>query len=1230
MHWLIRALLSGISVLLFLLLLLPVGYLALKSPQTYAKITPYLATTLQPFGITLEEPGSLQLDLLRGITLQDLQLRWHNDEQGDVALAIGMLRIDYAVAALLGGRLDITHAQLNDVKLTTDLLGSSDSEVTTSTPLTLAALDQLLQSPPIPLTIDQLSLANLRFDLRLNTGDRHWTRLQGHVQQLTGTANWQHDQLQARLHLATNEHSGGTWGLIQATPTDTQQLTFTPALDSQLAWDLSRNRQGWTLHEATLDSRLTIKQPTLMQRGKTLGSSSSLTLNIDANATSKPDTGPQTGIPAIFPLNIDAAVNSHIMGLGLDDVRYHSLQLDLLADHQLDLTLQGELQPFSDAPPTLAFSANQVLKVKRLQARLPNQQASIKQLTLRLDTKGDVPTAYPAPSPLAFNISVAGKAEQIHLSDPNIDATFAPQLTLAANGLLTASDWPQALTLHVEPELTTSDLSVRIGAGKQVQHYHIDQQQLAANGEFQQGVLTLHSNLTLKNAHLPQLKRNISLGSQLNLTTDLALSQPEASLQLQLDNKALATLKLNADNRSSPLTLHHELDATLDARLRRLHAAAEPLKTAGDLELHWSGDLKLNHGADNLFAADFSRLGQWPLDQKGDIRLRQSRRPQGRDGLILTKPVKLSYEIAKSDDFKTTLQLRAAGIRAATTKRAIPFQLWHKGHFDWPLTAAGGTTTLRVDGTDAVSVRLDADNKPHHLTLDSRWVVNVRPQWKSWLPALAPLEMAGALDSAHWLKGEISHPYHSILEVTPSALERLQASLTLDSQFTQAANKPGTLLQLSGPATLNQHLDWSANGSTLKSAVQITAADIAKQLRIEALNGSFKLTTSAGLTPRDGKLDLQLSDGSLALLSEGVDQSTAANLEAVIVPLDLKLSARQHGDNIVLDSLRLRSGGGFIDLSAAGEVSTDGKNAQLEGTLTTTLRQDLLTNPYFGGAGSANFPWHLVLLDGSQLSVDGETRFDNLDITTKAFQLQGLDGRMNIEEELLWDGAQLKFRYLENPDPFQRVDFTRIQPFLEDRDNLRAARISIDNKAFGPVLASFNIKQNIIQLQQLDADLFGGHLTGQLYFDAHPGDWKIGLLSRITQLDPRRLLPRGHKSKADTLAPLNMRTAVEFHLRQRLLQGKIDITKISREQLFQLLEIIDPDYQNEQLAALRSALRVAFPQRLSIEMRQGLLDMEVTVSALAQPLRIRGLPLTPLIQHFGGVALEQLGSIPLE
>ncbi len=1230
-RWAARLLLAAGSLLLFLLMLVPVGYYALKSPLLYDKLAPLLATRLQPLGIELEQPGSLQLDLLRGLTLQNLHLRWHDEQQGNVELAVGRLHVEYAVAPLLRGRLDITDAQLSNVQLTTNLLATNESEAATASPMTLTELDELLRSPPIPLTIDRLSLANIRFDLRLDQDEPHWTRLQGHIQQLSGTANWQHDRLQGQLHLAIDKPSGGAWKLIQAGPTGRQQLTLTPDLNSQLAWNLTRDQQGWTLNKATIDSRLAVDHPSLMQQDKTLGHSTALTLNINASASSAPNTAHQTGIASVFPLQVDATVDSDITALTLDDFRHDGLRLDLLASHQLAITLHGELAPFSDSPPPLAFSGKQTLSLMRLDARHQDQQANISNLTLTLDAKGNAATSLPIATPLSFDIDLASQADKIHLSQTSVESTFSPQIKLAANGRLDSANWQQDLTLHFTPELVTSDLSVRIGEGDQAEQYHVDQQQLTASGDFQHGSLTLRSELALDDAHIPQLKRKLSVAGQVDLTTDLELSQPTASLQVQLDNKALASLKLSADNRRSPFTLHHELEATLDARLRRLHAAADPLETLGDLKLHWRGDLDLRHDADNLLTADFSRLAQWPLHQQGEIRIQQRRRPQQADGLVLTKPAKLTYALAKAgNDYQSTLHLTAAGLRAASMTRPIPLQFWHKAKFDWPLTTADSSATLRIDDTDAISLQLNAKNKPRHLALDSRWSLNVRPQWESWLPALAPVEMVGALKSAHWLKAEISHPYRSILDATPAALNKMRATLTLDSQLTQATNQPGTLLQLSGPTILKQHLDWSAGASQLKSRFEISAAELSQQVQIKGLNGSIELSTASSLAPQDGKLALQLSSGSLTLLSEGDDQSAAANLEAVIVPLDLKLSARQQNEKIILDSLHLRSGAGFIDLAATGEASLDGNNAQLDGTLTTTLRHDLLINPYFGGTGSATVPWHLVLLDGRQLSIDGETRFDSLDITTKHFQLQGLDGRMNIAEELIWTGEQLKFRYLKNPDPFQRVDFTRVQPFLEDRDNLRADVISLDGKAFGPALASIDIKQNVVHLQQLDVDLFGGHLTGQLYLDARPGAWKIGLLSRITQLDPRQLLPQGRKSKADILAPLNMRTAVEFDIGQRLLQGRIDITKISREQLFQLLEIIDPDYQNEQLAPLRSALRLAFPQRLSIDMRQGLLDMEVAISALGQPLRIRGLPLTPLIQHFAGVALEQLGSIPLE
>ena len=138
------------------------------------------------------------------------------------------------------------------------------------------------------------------------------------------------------------------------------------------------------------------------------------------------------------------------------------------------------------------------------------------------------------------------------------------------------------------------------------------------------------------------------------------------------------------------------------------------------------------------------------------------------------------------------------------------------------------------------------------------------------------------------------------------------------------------------------------------------------------------------------------------------------------------------------------------------------------------------------------------------------------------------------------------------------------------------------------------------------------------------------MLSRISQVDLRELLPENSPLKHSAYTPISARTAVEFDINQRLMQGQIDITQISRDQLLQLLEVIDPDNKDEQLAKIRTALRLAYPKSVRVEMRQGLMNLEVSISIYPKPLRAHGLPLTPLIQHFGGTVLEAIERVPLQ
>jgi len=240
-----------------------------------------------------------------------------------------------------------------------------------------------------------------------------------------------------------------------------------------------------------------------------------------------------------------------------------------------------------------------------------------------------------------------------------------------------------------------------------------------------------------------------------------------------------------------------------------------------------------------------------------------------------------------------------------------------------------------------------------------------------------------------------------------------------------------------------------------------------------------------------------------------------------------------------------------------------------------------------------------------------------------------MQGQIRIQEDLqLLEKGRLSFRYLLTPDAFQRVDFNRVEPWLDGRQDFRIRQLQINDLQLGPLEATLPIQQNLIRLQDFSLAALGGEVAGQFYLDVNPEGWRLGLLSRVSRIDLRKLLP---ETLAETrYSPVNARTALEFDFSQRLVEGRVDLTDINRTQLLQILDIIDPDHRDPQLATARSGLRAAHPRWVRVEMQNGLMDLTLSLSLFKDPIRVRNLPLSPLIERFAEEALMLPDLLPLE
>jgi hypothetical protein len=1215
-------------------------YFALRSPEFYERLTPELTPYLQRWGIELEQLGFAQIDLLRFITIQDVHIRWHDTDLGDLDFVAGTFNFEYSFPSLFTDGLKVDHIILNDVAITARLLPRVTPPIPTAPePLNWEELGQRLSAPPLPVRVQQLTLKALRFDVRLDEG-RQQRHLQGELHHMGGEITWQPDLLQGQFRLNIGQNGKDAWHLSQGDQNEALELDLIPKLNADLAWDIALREGGWQVRKATFKNQAAVLQATLnrlheneKQRVGTLDSFKYVLSSTAKSVSARPQG---EGLATLFPLATQMELQAVTSGLVVEGFSQDGLRLDAHADHRLQLTLNGPLQPFEFLPGQMHYQTDQTLAFEHFNAQYEGQNVALKDFNLDLSARGDAPTDTQAVAPLTFDLNLDSQARQLRLNqqpatamETEVETAFSPALRLQASGKLQlVRDSLQILRAQFQPELSVEQFVLRQGQGTQKQQYRFERQWLMAQGHYEDGHLNLAGDLDLHHITVPEVAKVFSMNNHWQLVTDRGLLHPELSVQVALDHMPLAQLRVQADNRPETLSVQHDVQLDFSSQLASYHPAAEVLQKTGDIEIQWPGQLQVHHGAKDLQSADVSRFAQWPLQGKGNIKINQKERPPGAQGLVLQAPTKISYVVSKAQDYQTEIRFETPGIKMPPLQQPLPFQLHHQARFTWPLSRVQTTGELNIGGTEAAQYRFIVNNNPQRLSVDSSLSLKTDPAWQRYLPQLKPLQAIGQMQALVNIKGELTHPYPSFVQFSPEQLSNIQSRITLDTTISQSSRHAGTPLRLAEPARLHQNLEWSTKRLRWKGRFNVAAAEAMGGVAVKSLTGDFRVNAASGMHPRDIQLGLHVDKGHVQLL-KAAKKDVPLDL-STLMPLDLQLAATEKDGHVRLGNLRLQTAAELFTIQSSGEATLDAKDVQLEGLLTTRLRPNMLNEPPLSGTGSVAIPWHLTMIDGNQISVDGEVRFTDLDVTSDQFKLQGLNGTVKLQEEMLRVGEQLKFRYLVDIDPFQRVHFSRIEPYLNGPHTLQFERVTTRDKTLGPGSASVLLKQNVLRLQQLDLDLFGGHLTGELYLDVRPGAWKMGLLSRVSQLDPRKLLPPTATRAQTAYAPINARTAITFDVTQRLLEGRIDITQISREQLFQLLEIVDPDYQDEQLARIRTALRIAYPQRVSVDMEQGLMNLEVAISALPKPLRVRGLPLSPLIRHFGGEVLQKLEQVPLK
>ena len=80
-----------------------------------------------------------------------------------------------------------------------------------------------------------------------------------------------------------------------------------------------------------------------------------------------------------------------------------------------------------------------------------------------------------------------------------------------------------------------------------------------------------------------------------------------------------------------------------------------------------------------------------------------------------------------------------------------------------------------------------------------------------------------------------------------------------------------------------------------------------------------------------------------------------------------------------------------------------------------------------------------------------------------------------------------------------------------------------------------------------------------------------------------------------------------------------------------MLNLIDPDFEDQRIAAVRKALSIGSPSYVSLNMRFGLLDLRVEIESVVNTvIDIRGIELSKIINAQTGDLKKLLAKIPIQ
>lgn len=289
-------------------------------------------------------------------------------------------------------------------------------------------------------------------------------------------------------------------------------------------------------------------------------------------------------------------------------------------------------------------------------------------------------------------------------------------------------------------------------------------------------------------------------------------------------------------------------------------------------------------------------------------------------------------------------------------------------------------------------------------------------------------------------------------------------------------------------------------------------------------------------------------------------------------------------------------------------------------TVTGTFEQDFSfwqSTERVKSGGSVRIPFTVESGDLNTYRVIARTEIRDvmLELSDYGLLVNDLDASIPIDQEF---GTAPEFFMVPATvdNAIAQKRFFDLYPFTRRESFLSVDQVQLGQEVIGPVAANLHIAGSTLAMDQIHAAYRGGYVTGQFRADVSN--------------DNPLVLFRGHLTGVrvkDSKDVLDANIAMTFVPTTLIVEGKAQIVRISKDHLYEVIDVLDPYHEDEDLNRVRLGLKFGYPKFVLIKLDEGLMNAKIDLGGLAGAVRIdeiKGIPVTPFLEQYVQPYIERI------